>query len=326
MKTVFSIIVFLIISWSVSGQNVIYDAMTSPNLSNVTNDETTAMMLALAGSGKTTITDQGNGKYFMKITIGKGQSITDYLASPKVVNSKLIQFGLASEPQVKISITPEIVDIGGKLELIVLSKDAFTNLLKVLNGRIGSSSSTGNKTKAPQSRPASLPSSGELSPKVFALHPFGFLSSNVTSHQSALQQLRNAGWKADYNDYGTSTQIMIISSSQFKIPFTLFGKDLTILSSYGTPQGNMLSYGLEVTDYKTNWTEDETRLFAEKIVEELLSQGYVEDTDDDMLYGYQFYRRKLTGNGVSYITVEATQASRHESFDSFGVRVNVWRE
>lgn len=319
---IYSLLVFLACIASVPkiyADRVIYETITSPILDQGAGNEAVAFLMALGGSGKTTITDKGNGTYFMKITMG-GQNISDNLTSPKVVNSKLIQFRLGTQGNTLITITPEKIDLGGKMEFVVASSDAFNTLLKNLGGVKSSGPSSSSKAS---SSAQSLPSKGEVSVRNFVSHPFGFLTTNVTTMQDALKQLRAAGWSAKINTYPESTQICIISSTPFRIPMKLYGKDISVMSAYGTETGRILKYGIEVSDFKTNWTQDEAIAFAKRIVKELEGLGYKQV--EDPYIGNNFFLNQLKGDGVYQIEVQASQSSKYETLDSYGVRFEVWR-
>lgn len=283
-------------------------------------NEVAGFAIATMFTGEATITDIGGGKYKLVVTMGKDPTIKNTLKSPQIVNAQTIRFVTESQNNETVTITPEKISIGKGVNVSTGSKDAFNGLINYLKTRTGSPSS-GNSQSSGQSTQG-LPSSGNLSPATFVTHPFGFLPTSTGSLTEALSLLKKAGWKAELNN-GTSSLISIISSTPFKIPFKMYGKDISVMSAWGKNPTKIKSYDLEVSDFKTNWTQEDATRFAKKAVDELLAKGY-EKTDDNTLYGYDFYVCTLKGNGLE-IKVKATQSSKYASLDSFGVWINVWK-
>lgn len=178
-------------------------------------------------------------------------------------------------------------------------------------------SSSGNNRKD-DSRNKLFPSSGNLTAITFANHPFGFMPQGPLPQSEACVYLRRAGWPSDPYD---SSLISIISSTQFKIPFKMYGKD--VMSMYMSwYNGENKGYDLEVSDYKTRWTKNDAICLAQKMYEELINNEY-SDIEVRYTYSGNFYQKAVT-NGSVYIQIEAHECSTINSWDSFGVCMNVY--
>ncbi|MBD5259276.1 MAG: hypothetical protein HDS46_00560 [Bacteroides sp.] len=306
---------------SVSGQTVIYKGMSSPNFSDqMTSDE--AMIAAMVGMGYTTVSYIGDGVYKLEVTTGKKRLVADFVDSAEVVNNQKVTFRYKmSDSQVAtITMTPDEIDLGGALKLILTEKSAFPGLVKAI--RANNSKSPG-KSSSPLSVPSGTASgSYDLTPVDAVSYPFGFLPSETKRISDALSPLRQAGWKADITKGSDSEMIYIISSNQFKIPYRMFGKAVTAMSVFGlTPPGDIMSYDVEINDYKQNWTAEDAETFAWRIVEDLKSAGYTV-AGSSHLGRFDFYKYELTGNGLT-VTVRASEGSKVESLDAYVVRLSM---
>lgn len=162
-----------------------------------------------------------------------------------------------------------------------------------------------------------IPSSGNLTAITFANHPFGFMRPGPLSQSEACAYLRRADWPS--GPYSSSL-ISIISSTPFKIPFKMYGKDVSsmYMSWYN---GENKGYDLEVSDYKTIWTKNDAICLAQKMYEELINNEY-SDIEVRYTYSGNFYQKAVT-NGTVYIQIEAHEGSKIKSWDSFEVCMNV---
>ena len=308
---IFMTLLFASLPLSVSGQTVIYKGMSSPNFSDhMTSDE--AMIAAMVGMGYTTVSYIGDGVYKLEVTTGKKRLVADFVDNAEVVNNQKVTFRykMSDSHVATITMTPDEIDLGGALKLILTEKSAFSGLVKAI--RANNSKSPGKSSVA-----LSVPS-GTAS----GSYPFGFLPSETKRISDALSLLRQAGWKADITRGSDSEMIYIISSNQFKIPYRMFGKAVTAMSVFGlTPPGDIMSYDVEINDYKQNWTAQDAETFAKRIVEELKSAGYTV-AGSSHLGRFDFYKYELTGNGLT-VTVRASEGSKVESLDAYVVRLSM---
>ena len=317
LKTFFICLACAFGTFNAFSEKVIFEGITFPIFDQ--GDEAINMLLALGGSGKTQIVDVGEGYYLISMTIGKDPVITDLLINPKVVNSKLIQFKLASQPDFTVSITPEKIKLSDEVELGIYLASDFDNLYKNLSGLQVAQKPKGKA----DANSKELPSRGTLTPTLFSRHPFGFLPSNTRNLNLIEKQLKEAGWKdVKINEGNSSYLICIISSDLFRIPFKLYGKDVTIMSCWGSEISKIKTYDLEISDFKTNWSQNDANEFAQRIVNELVDAGYIVDHSETTLYGYDFFTRTLKGDGKE-IKVTASPTSKFETLDAFGVRIDV---
>lgn len=305
-----------------NAQKVIYEAMSSPHIDLGEGNEAMEMIYALGATGMTIITDLGNGSYKISISMGGKQTVTDNLKSPKIINDKKIQFTLASNSNTVITLTPDNLDLAGKMDFIIIQGDeAFADLLKTLKAKPGTSSPNTSTGKTSAGSKSNLPTSGTLNPVNFISHPFGFLDSYLPNIDEAARQLRQKGWKAEVNNSGSLPMIMIISSTPFKIPFKLYGKDVSIMTAVSKKGSKVYGWDLEVSDFKSNWNSKDAEDFANKLTQEIKNLGFLE-TDDKYLYGKQFYRCVLEKDGKT-VTVSATENSKYEPWDAYGVSLEV---
>lgn len=101
----------------------------------------------------------------------------------------------------------------------------------------------------------------------------------------------------------------------------MYGKD--VMSMYMSwYNGENKGYDLEVSDYKTRWTKNDAICLAQKMYEELINNEY-SDIEVRYTYSGNFYQKAVT-NGSVYIQIEAHECSTINSWDSFGVCMNVY--
>ena len=309
---------------SVSGQTVIYKSMSSPNFSDhMTSDQ--AMIAAMAGMGNTTVSYIGDGVYKLEVTTGKKMLVADFVDGAEVVNNQKVTFRykISDGHVATITMTPKEIDLGGALKLILIDESAFPGLVKAI--RANSSKNSG-KSSSPSPEPSGTALGNyDLTPVDAVSYPFGFLPSKTERISDALSLLRQAGWKADITRSSESEMISIISSNQFKIPYRMFGKAVTTMSVWGVaPPGDIMSYDVEINDYKHNWTAEDAETFAKRIVNELKSAGYI-DAEVSQLGGYDFYACDLTGNELA-VSVSASEGSKVKMLDAYVVRLKMRRK
>ena len=185
--------------------------------------------------------------------------------------------------------------------------------------RVSASTSSRGRSAAKTAPGASitLPTSGELTPATFIRHPFGFMPKETLTQTEVSSLLSAAGWPSKPYD---NTLIIIVSSSQFKIPFTMYGKPVTVMSMFWD-KGQAFNHDMAVSDFKKDWSEAQATQYAARITNDLKKSGYSE-TEVRFPYSGNFYQHALT-DGKVYIQVSARSASKWAPHDAYNVTIDV---
>lgn len=176
-----------------------------------------------------------------------------------------------------------------------------------------------DKSTSQQQGSGKIATSGELSPMVFAYHPFGVVPTNCTTMQSIINELNNVEfpnyiYPEELLNYGSQKRILYP-------PFTVFGKKVTDMDAYFHDGRNLTNYSLDIFDYKKNWTQNNVIELCKKIVDNLTSNGFKE-TGDTLFKTSEFFYADLK-NGNRHVIVTATTSSRTSTYDSYKISISI---
>lgn len=265
-------------------------------------------------------------KWVAQITLGDNPGPVAHMSSLKVMNGKRGVYVKGVSDDFNFEINSSQLTITTQNYAIVFSNETlgsdYQRQFSSLMSKLGGSPSSGSNSSRSGSSSGSdkstlLPTSGNLTPVTFASHPFGFMPRGPMSLAKACDYLRQAHWPSDPYD---NSLITIISCTAFKIPFKVYGKDVTSMSMYWG-EGNYTTYDLEISDLKDNWTKDASIRMAERIYDDLIANGY-KTTEVKISYSGHFVEKAVT-NGKVYIQISAGENSLFAKLDSFSVEMSV---
>lgn len=238
LKSLLIVILSGLATLNAYSEKVIFEGITFNIMDPGVADDSMRMLMAMATSGKTTITDVGDGVYTITIRMGK-EEMSDILVSPKIVNSKLIEFKMFRQPDVKITITPEKLNIGDKMVFGLYSSSDFDTLYKNLNvGRKNSGSTTNKKANGAKT------SGGSSLLLQYLRGPFGLTPSNPAT--AGLQQWRDV-LKQNKIDFSEDVSVgRVWLKSIYDRNITLMGKAVSWRVML-----NIRNYEIQYTTTKT---------------------------------------------------------------------------
>ena len=268
------------------------------------------------------VIEKDGSQWLAQLSLGGNPGPAVRLSSIKVKNGKLGEYVTGTSSDFNFEINSRQLTFITSSHVVAFPQESlgsdYQQQLTALMSKLGaSSSSRPGSAKTGAGKNPLLPTSGNLAATTFAAHPFGFLPQGPMSLAEASGYLRQAGWPS--KPYENSL-ISIVSCTAFKIPFTMYGKDVTTMcmSWY---EGKNTSYDLCIADYKKNWTKEDAMALAEKIYDELIANGY-QPTEVTLSYKGHYSEKAVT-NGKVYVQINSSAHSMCESWDSYGVEIDV---
>lgn len=268
------------------------------------------------------VIEKDGSRWIAQLSLGGDPGPVTHLESLKVMNGKRGKYVYGTSSDIKFEINTRQLTFITSSHVVAFPHESlgsdFQQQLTALMSKLGASpsSSSGSAKTGARKKPL-LPTSGNLTATTFAAHPFGFLPQGPMSLTEASGYLRQAGWPS--KPYENSL-ISIVSCTAFKIPFTMYGKEVTTMSM-SWYEGKNTSYDLCIADYTDNWTKEEAMALAEKIYDELIANGY---RPAEVRFSYRgHFTEKAVTDGRVYVQINSSAHSIRESWDSYGVEIDV---
>ena len=268
------------------------------------------------------VIEKDGSQWIAQLSQGGDPGPVTHLESLKVMNGKRGKYVYGTSSDIKFEINTRQLTFITSSHVVAFPQESlgsdFQQQLTALMSKLGASpSSRPGSAKTGARKNPLLPTSGNLTATTFAAHPYGFLPQGPMSLAEASGYLRQAGWPS--KPYENSL-ISIVSCTAFKIPFTMYGKDVTTMSM-SWYEGKNTSYDLCIADYTDNWTKEDAMALAEKIYDELIANGY-QPTEVTLSYKGHYSEKAVT-NGKVYVQINSSAHSIRESWDSYGVEIDV---
>lgn len=268
------------------------------------------------------VIEKAGSQWIAQLSLGGDPGPVTHLESLKVMNGKRGKYVYGTSSDIKFEINTRQLTFITSSHVVAFPQESlgsdFQQQLTALMSKLGASpSSSSGSAKTGAGKKPLLPTSGNLTVTTFAAHPFGFLPQGPMSLTEASGYLRQAGWPS--KPYENSL-ISIVSCTAFKIPFTMYGKEVTTMSM-SWYEGKNTSYDLCIADYKKNWTKEDAMALAEKIYNELIANGY-QSTEVTLSYKGHYSEKAVT-DGRVYVQINSSAHSIRESWDSYGVEIDV---
>lgn len=268
------------------------------------------------------VIEKDGSQWLAQLSLGGNPGPAVRLSSIKVKNGKLGEYVTGTSSDFNFEINSRQLTFITSSHVVAFPQESlgsdYQQQLTALMSKLGaSSSSRPGSAKTGAGKNPLLPTSGSLTATTFAAHPYGFLPQGPMSLAEASGYLRQAGWPS--KPYENSL-ISIVSCTAFKIPFTMYGKDVTTMCMSWS-EGKNTSYGVYIADYKKNWTKEEAMALAEKIYDELIANGY---RPAEVRFSYRgHFTEKAVTDGRVYVQINSSAHSIRESWDSYGVEIDV---
>lgn len=268
------------------------------------------------------VIEKDGSQWLAQLSLGGNPGPAVRLSSIKVKNGKLGEYVTGTSSDFNFEINSRQLTFITSSHVVAFPQESlgsdYQQQLAALMSKLGAApSSRPGSAKAGARKNPLLPTSGNLTATTFAAHPFGFLPQGPMSLTEASGYLRQAGWPS--KPYENSL-ISIVSCTAFKIPFTMYGKEVTTMSM-SWYEGKNTSYDLCIADYKKNWTKEDAMALAEKIYNELIANGY-QSTEVTLSYKGHYSEKAVT-DGRVYVQINSSAHSIRESWDSYGVEIDV---
>ena len=268
------------------------------------------------------VIEKDGSQWLAQLSLGGNPGPAVRLSSIKVKNGKLGEYVTGTSSDFNFEINSRQLTFITSSHVVAFPQESlgsdYQQQLAALMSKLGAApSSRPGSAKAGARKNPLLPTSGNLTATTFAAHPFGFLPQGPMSLTEAPGYLRQAGWPS--KPYENSL-ISIVSCTAFKIPFTMYGKEVTTMSM-SWYEGKNTSYDLCIADYKKNWTKEDAMVLAEKIYNELIANGY-QSTEVTLSYKGHYSEKAVT-DGRVYVQINSSAHSIRESWDSYGVEIDV---
>lgn len=268
------------------------------------------------------VIQKDGSQWIAQLSLGGDPGPVTHLKSLKVMNGKRGKYVYGTSSDIKFEINTRQLTFITSSHIVAFPQESlgsdYQQQLTALMSKLGAApSSSSASEKAGSRKNQLLPTSGNLTATTFAAHPFGFMPQGPMSLAEASGYLRQAGWPS--KPYENSL-ISIVSCTAFKIPFTMYGKEVTTMSM-SWYEGKNTSYDLCIADYTDNWTKEEAMALAEKIYDELIANGY--QPTEVMLSYKGHYSEKAVTNGKVYVQINSSAHSIRESWDSYGIEIDV---
>lgn len=267
------------------------------------------------------VVEKSGSKWLAQLSLGDNPGPVSHLTSLKVMNGKRGKYVYGKSNDITFEINPRQLTFTTSEHVVAFTQESlgsdYQQQLSALMSKLGATSSSSSTSRPGSAKTPKQPTSGTLTATTFAAHPFGFLPQGPMSISEASGYLRQAGWPSD--PYSNSL-ISVVSCTAFRIPFKMYGKDVTTMAM-SWYEGKNTSYDLCIADYKENWTREDAIRLADKIYNELLADGY-QPTEVNLSYKGHYSEKAVT-NGKVYIQINSSAHSLQKSFDSHGVEIDV---
>lgn len=267
------------------------------------------------------VIQKDGSQWIAQLSLGGDPGPVTHLKSLKVMNGKRGKYVYGTSSDIKFEINTRQLTFITSSHIVAFPQESlgsdYQQQLTALMSKLGAApSSSSGSEKAGSRKNQLLPTSGNLTATTFAAHPFGFLPQGP-SQEKACEYLRQANWPSKPYD---SSLLCVGSSSAFKFPFRMYGKDVATMSMSWS-EGKNTSYGVYIADYKKNWTKEEAMALAEKIYDELIANGY---QPAEVRFSYRgHFTEKAVTDGRAYIQINSSAHSIRESWDSYGIEIDV---
>lgn len=268
------------------------------------------------------VIEKDGSQWIAQLSLGGDPGPVTHLESLKVMNGKRGKYVYGTSSDIKFEINTRQLTFITSSHIVAFPQESlgsdFQQQLTALMSKLGAApSSSSGSAKTGAGKKQLLPTSGNLTATTFAAHPFGFLPQGPMSQEKACEYLRQANWPSKPYD---SSLLSVGSSSAFKFPFRMYGKDVATMSMSWS-EGKNTSYGVYIADYKKNWTKEEAMALAEKIYDELIANGY---RPAEVRFSYRgHFTEKAVTDGRVYVQINSSAHSIRESWDSYGVEIDV---
>lgn len=268
------------------------------------------------------VIEKDGSQWLAQLSLGGNPGPAVRLSSIKVKNGKLGEYVTGTSSDFNFEINSRQLTFITSSHVVAFPQESlgsdYQQQLAALMSKLGAApSSRPGSAKAGSRKNPLLPTSGNLAATTFAAHPFGFMPQGPMSQEKACEYLRQANWPSKPYD---SSLLSVGSSSAFKFPFRMYGKDVATMSMSWS-EGKNTSYGVYIADYKKNWTKEEAMALAEKIYDELIANGY---RPAEVRFSYRgHFTEKVVTDGRVYVQINSSAHSMCESWDSYGVEIDV---